>query len=86
MAAEAGEDEFLGRGVPVEVDGHAGPGVESSAEGDVEGEEADFALVHGRVVLGVVALGSLPEVATEVPQAERITPLGDLTDFAELAG
>ena len=37
VAAEAGEDELLGSGVPVEVDGEAGPGAEPLPDGDVGG-------------------------------------------------
>ena len=57
MAAEAGEEEFLAGGVPVHVDGHAGLGLEALAQGDVEGEETDDALVGGGVVAGVLGLG-----------------------------
>ena len=57
VAAEAGEEEFLGDGVPIHVDGHAGLGLEAFAQGDVEGEESDDALVGGAVVRGVLGLG-----------------------------
>ena len=57
MSAEAGEEEFLGDGVPVHVDGHARLGLEAFAQGDVEGEETDDALVGSAVVRGVLGLG-----------------------------
>ena len=69
MAAEAGEDEFLEFGIPVEVDGHAGPWVEAAPEGDVQGEEATDPLIGGRVVGGVANLGVLAEVSTEMAEA-----------------
>lgn len=68
MAAEAGEDEFPGLWVPVEVDGHACARVEAGAQGDMEGEEARHALV-GRAVVGCVTdLGVLAEIAPEVAE------------------
>lgn len=69
MAAEAGEDEFPGFRIPVEVDGHAGTRVEAVAEGDVQGEEAAHALIRGRVVRGVADLSALAEVGSEVAEA-----------------
>ena len=66
MAAEAGEDKFPGRGVPVEVDGHAGTGVEAGAQGDLEGEEARHALVGRAIVGGITDLGALAEIAPEL--------------------
>ena len=57
VAAEAGEEEFLAGGVPVHVDGHARLGLEAFAQGDVEGEETDDALVGSAVVRGVLGLG-----------------------------
>ena len=57
VAAEAGEEEFLAGGVPVHVDGHAGLGLEAFAQGDVEGEETDDALVGSAVVRSVLGLG-----------------------------
>lgn len=69
MAAEAGEEEFLGRGVPVHVDGHAGLRLEAFAQGDVEGEESDDALVGGAIVRSELGLGLLAEVSPEVSKA-----------------
>ena len=69
MAAEAGEDEFLEFRIPVEVDGHAGSGVEAAPEGNVQGEEAADPLIGGRVVGGVADLGVLAEVGTEMAEA-----------------
>ena len=69
MAAEAGEEEFLGDRVPIHVDGHAGLGLEALAQGDVEGEETDDALVGSAVVRGVLGLGLKSEVSPEVSEA-----------------
>jgi len=69
VAAEAGEEEFLGHGVPIHIDGHAGLRLEAFAQGDVEGEEADDALVGRAVVRGVLGLGLQPEVSPEVAEA-----------------
>ena len=57
MAAEAGEEELLGHGVPIHIDGHAGLRLEAFAQGDMEGEESDDALVGGAVVRGVLGFG-----------------------------
>ena len=69
MAAEAGEEEFLAGGVPVEVDGHARLGLETLAQGDVEGEDANAALVDGAVIHSVLGLGLESEVGPEVAEA-----------------
>ena len=66
MAAETGEEEFLAGGVPVHVDGHAGLGLETLAQGDVEGENANAALVDGAVVFRVLGLGLQPDVSPKV--------------------
>ncbi len=68
MAAEAGEDELLGHGVPVEVDGEAGAGVEALADGDVGGEDALPAFVAGGVVLRILLFGGEANVVPVVGQ------------------
>lgn len=68
MAAEAGEDELPGLGVPVEVDGHAGAGMEAGSQGDMEREEPAHALVGSRVVGGVANLGVLAQITPEVAE------------------
>ena len=73
MAAEAGEDELPDGGVPVEVDGHTGAGVEAVSEGDVQGEEAVHALIGRAVVGGVADLGVLADIAAEVTEAGLLT-------------
>lgn len=72
MAAEAGEEEFLGHEVPIHVDGHAGLGLEALAQGDVEGEESDDALVGGAIVRSELGLGLLAEVSPEVAEASLL--------------
>ena len=73
MAAEAGEDELPGLGVPVEVDGHAGARVEAVPEGYVQREEPIHALIGGAVVGGVPDLGVLADIAAEVTEAGLLT-------------
>jgi hypothetical protein len=43
-------------------------------------------MAHVRERFGLGRLGGPLRIRTLAAQAERITPLGDLTDFAELAG
>jgi len=69
VAAEAGDDELLRFGVPVEVDGHAGARVEASAQGDMQREEPVHALIGRAVVGGVSDLGVLAEVSAEVAKS-----------------
>lgn len=69
MATESGEDELLGGGVPVEVDGETGSGAEALADGDVRREDPWAALMYGRVVLGVLQLGGEADVVAVVCQA-----------------
>ena len=68
MAAEAGEDEFPGFRIPVEVDGHAGARVEAVPEGDVQREEPAHPLIGSRVVGGVADLSALAEVGAEMTE------------------
>ena len=73
MAAEAGEDELPGLGVPVEVDGHAGARVEAVPEGYVQREEPIHPLIGGAVVGAVTDLGVLADIAAEVTEAGLLT-------------
>ena len=69
MASEAGEDEFAGFGIPIEVDRHTVTRVEAMAERHMQGEEAGHALIGRAVVGGVADLGVLADIAAEVAES-----------------
>ena len=70
MAAEAGEDELPGFGVPVEVDGHAHAGAEPAPQGDMQREDPGDAFVGRGVIGGVAYPGMLTQSASEVAEAD----------------